>query len=148
MDWIGDKLSMLIEQGKKALGTEVVVMSDAKEDEVDDGTGAWEEETTPAPLNSSQLSRQHSKSFSFLPPSYPHSLSSHTPSSSPSAWSTRFDTSAGLPISPPRTTRGMSVDSDTRSISGLREDQNAWDSPELRESMEKARARFLRNRGS
>lgn len=44
MDWIGDKLSMLIEQGKRALNTEVVVMSDAKEDEVDDGSGAWQEE--------------------------------------------------------------------------------------------------------
>ena len=30
MDWTGDKLSMLIE---RALGTEVVVMSEAKEDE-------------------------------------------------------------------------------------------------------------------
>jgi hypothetical protein len=44
MDWLGDKLSMLIAQGKRALNAEVVVMSDAKEDEVDDGSGAWEEE--------------------------------------------------------------------------------------------------------
>ncbi|KAJ2917109.1 hypothetical protein MD484_g3298, partial [Candolleomyces efflorescens] len=41
MDWIGGKLAQLIEDGKRALGTEVVVMSDAKEDEVDDGSGAW-----------------------------------------------------------------------------------------------------------
>jgi hypothetical protein len=44
MDQIGDKLSMLIEQGKCALGTKVVVMSEAKEDEVDDGSPGWEEE--------------------------------------------------------------------------------------------------------
>ena len=33
---------MLIEEGKRALQSEVV-MSDAKEDEVDGGTGLWEE---------------------------------------------------------------------------------------------------------
>jgi len=44
MDWIGDRLSELIEEGKRALSTEVVVMSEAKEDEVDDGSGDWEEE--------------------------------------------------------------------------------------------------------
>ncbi|KAG6878278.1 hypothetical protein C0993_009636 [Termitomyces sp. T159_Od127] len=44
MDWIGDKLSKLIEEGKRALNREVVVMSDSQEDEVDDGSGAWEEE--------------------------------------------------------------------------------------------------------
>jgi hypothetical protein len=43
MDWIGGKLAELIEQGKRALGQEVVVMCDAKEDEVDDNTGAWVE---------------------------------------------------------------------------------------------------------
>ena len=44
MDWIGDKLALLIEQGKKALSREIVVMSDAAEDEVDDASGAWEEQ--------------------------------------------------------------------------------------------------------
>ncbi|KAG6809147.1 hypothetical protein H0H93_016069, partial [Arthromyces matolae] len=44
MDWLGDKLSQLIEQGKRALNREVVVMSDSKEDEEDDGSGGWEEE--------------------------------------------------------------------------------------------------------
>ncbi|KAM6496754.1 hypothetical protein JOM56_007227 [Amanita muscaria] len=43
MDWFGDKLSALIAEGKRALGREIVVMSDAKEDEVDDGSGAWED---------------------------------------------------------------------------------------------------------
>ncbi|KAF8643186.1 hypothetical protein AX16_009177 [Volvariella volvacea WC 439] len=44
MDWIGDKLSVLIEEGKRALGREVVVMSECKEDEVDDGLGGWVDE--------------------------------------------------------------------------------------------------------
>ncbi|KXN81705.1 hypothetical protein AN958_03916 [Leucoagaricus sp. SymC.cos] len=55
MDWIGDKLAQLIEEGKRALSREVVVMSDAKEDEVDDGSGAWEEEDH---LTSSSVGRQ------------------------------------------------------------------------------------------
>ncbi|KAF8119496.1 hypothetical protein EV363DRAFT_1305375 [Boletus edulis] len=38
MDWIGDRLARLIQEGQKALGWEIVVMSDAKEDEVDDGS--------------------------------------------------------------------------------------------------------------
>jgi len=44
MDWMGDRLARLIEDGKKALGKEVVVMSEVQEDEVDDGNGGWEEE--------------------------------------------------------------------------------------------------------
>jgi hypothetical protein len=152
MDWIGDKLSMLIEQGKKALGTEVVVMSDSKEDEVDDGTGAWEEDTVLSPSNpahspSGSLRRSHALAIPSPTPRPSHSSHSLL-SSSPSARSSRFDRSAGLPISPPCTTRGLSVESDTRSNLSYREDERAWESPELRESMEKARARYLQNRGT
>jgi len=47
MDWMGDKIRHLIEEGQKALGKEVVVMSDnpdANEDgAVDDGLEGWEE---------------------------------------------------------------------------------------------------------
>jgi len=32
MGWIRDKLSLLIEEGKKALKCDIVIMSDAKED--------------------------------------------------------------------------------------------------------------------
>ncbi|KAI0761791.1 hypothetical protein BD413DRAFT_485352 [Trametes elegans] len=55
MSWIGDKLSQLIAEGQKALGKEVVIMSEHKEDEVDDGSGAWVEEDEPVP-SSSRLS--------------------------------------------------------------------------------------------
>ncbi|KAI0306009.1 hypothetical protein B0F90DRAFT_953129 [Multifurca ochricompacta] len=44
MDWMGDRLAELIKDGKKALGKEVVVMSEAQEDGEDDGNGNWEEE--------------------------------------------------------------------------------------------------------
>jgi len=51
MDWIGDRLTRLILEGQKALGREIVVMSDAKEVEVDDGSNDWEEgqDNTPIP---------------------------------------------------------------------------------------------------
>ncbi len=38
---------MLIEEGKKALGREVVVMSEDPADEVDDGNDDWEEDDAP-----------------------------------------------------------------------------------------------------
>ena len=143
---------MLIEQGKKALGTEVVVTSDAKEDEVDDGNGAWEEEdptTQPvSPLQSPSGSLRVAKSPRILAPSTPfppHSYSTSSLSSSPSQPITIR--SAGLPITPSRTTRGISVDSNNRSTSSFQEDETAWGSPELRESMEQARARVLQKRG-
>ena len=44
MDWLGDRLSQLIEEGKRALGTEIVVSSEVPEDEVDDGNGDWIED--------------------------------------------------------------------------------------------------------
>ncbi|KIJ55486.1 hypothetical protein M422DRAFT_774503 [Sphaerobolus stellatus SS14] len=47
MDWMNDKLRQLIEEGQKALGKEVVVMSDDPDDKedgaVDDGLDGWEE---------------------------------------------------------------------------------------------------------
>ena len=42
MEWIGNKLSAITSEGKRVPGAEIVVMSDAKEDEVDDGVGVWE----------------------------------------------------------------------------------------------------------
>ena len=47
MDWMGNRLARLIDDGKKALGKGVVVMSEVQEDEVDDGSRNWEEEVDP-----------------------------------------------------------------------------------------------------
>ena len=48
MDWMGDRIRHLIEEGQKALGKEVVVMNGEQNDEdegaVDDGMEGWEEE--------------------------------------------------------------------------------------------------------
>ncbi|KAI0630782.1 hypothetical protein C8Q77DRAFT_1015401, partial [Trametes polyzona] len=125
MSWIGDRLAQLIAEGQKALGKEVVIMSEDKEDEVDDGSGAWiEEDDQPVPGSSS----------SRLPGLPPYSPSSHSHySASPSR--KRFD-------------RGVSVESDTRSVPGtFAEDETTWASPEMRESMERARMLYRQKRG-
>ncbi|OSD05336.1 hypothetical protein PYCCODRAFT_1362360 [Trametes coccinea BRFM310] len=116
MSWIGDRLAQLIAEGQKALGREIVIMSEDKEDEVDDGSGAWVEEDDDEPVPSSSR------------------LSSHPPPYSPT--SSRFSASP----SKRRFTRGVSVESDTRSMaSNFAEDDAAWASAEMRESMERAR---------
>jgi len=145
MDWIGDKLAMLIEEGKRALQSEVVVMSDAKEDEVDDGTGLWEEEEEPRPSlsRSSSVKRAGSSKRSAAAPSLP------IPSASPRRGG--FDVPSSVSSSSSVTlrrshSRGVSYESALPS--SLKEEPGAWASPELRESMEKARARILAKRGS
>jgi hypothetical protein len=146
MDWIGDKLSMLIEEGKRALGREVVIMSDAREDEVDDGTSAWEEEQPSVSRSRSGSLRRakRPRNIGLPPPTYPTPPLTSSPHMTGFSQSQPSTYSAGIPVTPPRTTRGVSVDSH----SSFREDERAWESPELRESMEKARARFLRNRAT
>ncbi|KAH9849842.1 hypothetical protein C2E23DRAFT_837511 [Lenzites betulinus] len=121
MSWIGDRLAHLIAEGQKALGKEVVIMSEDKEDEVDDGSGAWVEDDEPV---------QGSSRSPGLPL---YSPSSSRFSASPSK--SRFD-------------RGVSVDSDTRSVrSAFAEDDSAWATEEMRESMERARMLYRQKRG-
>ena len=152
MDWIGDKLAMLIEEGKRALQSEVVVMSDAKEDEVDDGTGLWEEEddeepTRPSVSRASSIKRAGSKRPAAAAPSSALPI----PSASPRRGGFDVPSSVSLSASsgtPRRShSRGISYESALPS-SSLKEEPGAWASPELRESMEKARARILAKRGS
>ena len=170
MDWIGDKLSMLIEQGKRALGTEVVVMSDAKEDEVDDGSGGWEEEDNDQPRTRSRSgSVKHStkRPRSILPPSFTTPMS-HPSSSSPDSAPTNSNFSFA-PSSAPGSTNyitprkihsrgisyesgvGLGLDSALRNGAlitspSFMEDSSSWESPEVRESMERARSRYFEKR--
>lgn len=151
MDWMGDRLAKLIEDGKKALGKEVVVMSEAQEDEEDDGSGNWEEEANPstssrrASISGSIRRKDKSQAPGLI--SYASPLMSPPPSASPRRQ--QFLTvhsshpSSTLPI-PGRSshTHSASVDS-YHSIGG---DDSHWQSPELRESMERARAAYLRDR--
>ena len=175
MDWIGDKLSMLIEQGKRALGTEVVVMSDAKEDEVDDGSPGWEEEEedTQATISRSGSKRPRSilppSSFTFTSiPIISHHAASSSSSCSPTKRS-RYDSttksftpSCSAPGSTNYTTprkthsRGISHESGldpallrngvTSATTSFLEDSSSWESPEIREGMEKARSRYFERR--
>ncbi|KAL4062360.1 hypothetical protein J3A83DRAFT_4312240 [Scleroderma citrinum] len=163
MDWIGDRLSQLIEEGQKALNREIVVMSDAKEDEVDDGTGNWEEEQDPSAVGPSISRRGSVKSLrrTQRPRELPLGHSSSRPSSL-SPRKRRFEGdcqsmyfASGTPISPTmshHTDRGVSMESDSHGSGYMqiqttfREDESAWESAELRESMARARAQYLESR--
>ncbi|KAI9509682.1 hypothetical protein F5148DRAFT_1185777 [Russula earlei] len=151
MDWMGGRLAQLIADGKKALGKEVVVMSEVQDDEEDDGDGNWEEEIDPdAPVGdasrSGSVRRRHqlqargtasSSSYFSPPPTVPlrqQQFSTAHLSNSCSA----------IPV-PGHATHATSPDV-TRLSSSFREDEYHWQSPELRETMERARAAYLRNR--
>ncbi|KAG2144540.1 hypothetical protein DEU56DRAFT_790210 [Suillus clintonianus] len=161
MDWIGDKLSQLIQEGHRALNMEVVVMSEAKEDEVDDGSGDWEEEQPavgPSVSRRSSFRRTH-RPRDIQPPSYSAFTVSPSPSSSPRKRKfvgeavhlspDRSDFSRlPVPSTPRRIARDSSMDFDAVPTvsSSFKEDESAWQSPELRESMERARAQYLQRR--
>ncbi|KAJ6576575.1 hypothetical protein DFH09DRAFT_1149754 [Mycena vulgaris] len=166
MDWIGDQLSMLIQEGQKALGREIVIKSDAREDEVDDGCGVWEEEegsydqefggvgsSNSMSRSCSPRQRKRPRNLTLAPPSY----ASRPPSASPRA--TRFEfMSASLPSSAGArwrpdapgsgSARGMSAESELGRTNSGRDEEQTWESPELKESMARARARLLGMRGA
>ncbi|KAG1817126.1 uncharacterized protein BJ212DRAFT_1351020 [Suillus subaureus] len=161
MDWIGDRLSRLIQEGHRALNTEVVVMSEAKEDEVDDGSGDWEEEQPTAGPSVSRRSsfRRTHRPRDIQPPSYSAFTSSSSPSPSPRK--RKFVSDAvhlspdrqdfsrlSVPSTPRRITceSSMDIGGCTTVTSSFKEDVSAWQSPELRESMERARAQYLQRR--
>lgn len=151
MDWIGGRLSQLIEEGQKALNREIVVMSDAKEDEVDDGEGDWEEEPEPSKPVISRRGSMRSLRSAVSPKkrrfdaneAYLPLPSSSRPSSS---WQPTTPTS-------PRHAhaRGLSAEAERGSnhtpiIASFREDESSWGSAELRESMARARTQYMQNR--
>jgi len=166
MDWIGDKLSILIEQGKKALNAQVVVMSDAKEDEVDDGSGMWEEEEE-AHSRSRSGSVRHAKrpkALNIGPDptlTYTHPYPSGSTSSlcSPRGPSTSAPAISNATVATSHSylsfgpgssehnynTRLLPTSHSTTSLHA--EDPASFESPELRESMERARARMMARRG-
>jgi hypothetical protein len=146
MDWMGGRLAKLIEDGKKALGKEIVVMSEVQEDEVDDGDGNWEEESDPdasiaGPSRSGSVRRTGK-------PQAPGSASSASYLSPPPTASPRrqqFSTAhlshsnSAIPIPEPAL-------HDYSADANFREGESDWQSPEIRKSMERARAAYLRSR--
>jgi hypothetical protein len=154
MDWIGGKLAMLIEEGKKALGKEVVVMSDAKEDEVDDGTGTWEEEEEEERKGNrnragSSGSKTQSRSMTIPRPSEPTAPMSYSYSSP--AWYRGSEMPPEPSNVPSRSYQPGSSPLHgqfSRSPGEGMMSQSLVDdgvSPEVREYMDRARARY-RNR--
>lgn len=146
---LGSKLAQLIEEGKKALGREIVVMSERPEDEFDDGTGGWVDDgpaqasapTSPPSAHGSlrRSVKRRPRSLAPGPPSYPGS-----PEPLMSPRKSRYDpASVRLPVTPSRRDpRNTSVES-TRSTASAQEDESEWQSPQLREFMERARASRL-----
>ena len=152
MDWMGDRLSQLIEDGKKALGKEVVVMSEVQEDEVDDGNGYWEEEADPSEASVTGASQSSSvrRRGRHRMPGTTSSTSYLSPPPTASPRRQQFSTAhlsqscSAIPV-PGRGPHDSSADT-TRLSSSFREDESHWQSPELQESMERARTAYIRNR--
>jgi len=155
MDWIGDRISQLIEEGKKALGKEVVVMSDSKEDEVDDGSGLWED-SDGGDLGSSPSSR-YARSLSSprrkrARPSLPHQtilggFCGSSPSKPPVYATPTKSTYPGSPSSTRSSVEPFSSLGSSPTMTGwTRESEGDWQSEEMRASMELARATYMAKR--
>ncbi|KAL0572072.1 hypothetical protein V5O48_009890 [Marasmius crinis-equi] len=127
MDWIGDKLSMLIEEGKRALGKEIVVASESAQDEVDDGRGGWVEDDDE--LNAGGRGRSSSPRRVKRKGSHRRMTIRHSPSSSYSQPAT--------PLLSSTFSASQSMDSTAH-----------CESPELKDSMEKARRKVLEARAA
>ena len=153
MDWIGDRISLLIEEGKKALGKEVVVMSDAKEDEVDDGSGLWED-SDGGELGSPTSSRYGRRSLSSprrkrARSSLSGGLGETSPSKPPAYGLSTTPTFPGSPNSIRSLAEPLSASATATTTAGwTRESEGDWQSEELRESMERARAIYMAKRRS
>jgi hypothetical protein len=171
MDWIGDKLAQLIEEGKRALGREIVVMSEAQEDEVDDGSGNWIEEDdvasrastsygspyTPSPMtpspNTGYIGKRSSLATlraraSYVPKArHGKSRSDVGADGNLNEFSYEGGIGRSLPVSVPVTPNTISKFEVNTTPSSVREAEQDWLSPELRESMERARAAYRQKRG-
>ncbi|KAL5513087.1 hypothetical protein ACEPAH_3485 [Sanghuangporus vaninii] len=152
MDWIGDRLAQLVEEGKRALGTEVVVASEAPEDEVDDGSGNWEEENpmeASASFSSSRpiLSTCPSKRFRHQSSAYslPNSSVPRLSSFPSHSRIHSDDLSASLQSTPGRSAAPAS--NPEVGTSSFLSNSFGAESPSIRESMERARAAYLQRRG-
>lgn len=131
MDWIGDKLAQLIEEGKRALGTEIVLASESPEDEMDDGSGDWvEDDDMPGSHSAGTTKRpRHRNSLSTPNTSTPRRYAHQSHFKSEDISSSPFASSAT-----PDTSFSYSHESD-------------WSSPQLKETMERARAAYKQRRG-
>ncbi|VDC03293.1 unnamed protein product [Peniophora sp. CBMAI 1063] len=150
MDWMGDRLAQLIAEGQRALGKEVVVTSEAPEDEEDDMSGAWDDEPEPSlsaassPRRSqSNRSRRRRPAALGIPSAFTASTSA-LPSPPMSATSSTSAYASSMSMSVPM--MGHERARSEGAGLGFSEDSSSWQSAEMRESMERARARLLASR--
>lgn len=126
---LNNRLAALIAEGQRALGKEVVVMSEDQDEPEDDGTEGWiEEDSTGGPVASS------STSSGFGSPRLP-------------AYSPPFQDQPRWGfggVQKAQHLRGPSEESFASASVPLMEDESM--SPELRESMERARQMYQRRR--
>ncbi|KAI0091574.1 hypothetical protein BDY19DRAFT_931183 [Irpex rosettiformis] len=149
MDWMGTQLAKLIEEGKRALNKEVVVMSERQEDEEDDGMGQWVDESNASfSCSRSGSIRHHKRPRNSHIPSPPPSYAS--PQSSPrqkSRFSVTHSRRGSLATNEPQmVVRGVSSESARSYVDSHQQEDSSWQSPELRESMERARMLYLQQR--
>ncbi|EED84769.1 predicted protein [Postia placenta Mad-698-R] len=133
MSSIVDKLTLLIAEGQHALDKEVMVMSEAPEDEEDNSTDNWVEEDG---------GRAQSSHGSLPPYSSWHGLPlSASPRRDCFDLSSSHATSyaRSIPGSPHCHGHKTSVESNCFASTSFQEDESAWQTPELREAMECAR---------
>lgn len=145
MDWIGDRLTQLIEEGKRALGTEVVVASETPEDEMDDGSGDWveDDEMSRSSLYSPSKRFRHQNSYSVPSASTPrrtYNIHQHFASEDLSTSTLAMSTT---PVASTRYAGEQSLSSSSSSY----DQETDWSSPHLKESMERARAAYRQRHG-
>lgn len=125
MDWISSQLASLIAQGQQALGKEVVVSAEREEDEDGGEVDGWVDDDVA----------QNRRRNGFETPKRRH-IRGHS-----------YDNSRHSGSMPNSFTRSPAFSRSTTSLGsgvGSGEDPNSFESPELRESMERARARWTR----
>jgi hypothetical protein len=150
MDWMGGRLAQLIEDGKKALGKEIVVMSETKEDEEDDGNGNWEEADPDASISGPARSGSVRRRGRHHVPGTTPSTSYLSPPPTVSPRRQQFSTAhlshscSAIPL-PARAAQDHSTNP-TQLSSSFYEGESDWQSPELKMNMERARASLFRDR--
>lgn len=153
MDWVGDQLSRLIAEGRRALGAEVVVMSETKEDEVDDGLGVWVEDdsnrltaSTSGTLRGRRKARPSSIGVVSPPPSYVSPPVTPSKNRWDAAHSRQTSAGFSVPSSPRSTSRRQSISSARSFAESLHREEEHLESPELREAMQQARMAYMQRR--
>jgi hypothetical protein len=154
-DDLNGRLAQLIADGQRALGTAVVVASESAEDAVDDGLGEWADEDPPLGSGSTSAPRgtisrggsirkRRPRSLVQIPASPSHT---GTNTASPRVEALSSTLSPSMPFVPSMLDFGDGVPGGVEprsdsvdSVRKVKEETQTWESPEMREFMQRARA--------